>query len=74
MGNAFYIFGSANLKVGGPKYAGTPFILDPADNTVKLTDANVVITSRQLNRDFYRIGFGVDLIKLFNPKSGDGKK
>jgi hypothetical protein len=65
MDNAFYIFGSANLKVGGPKYSGTPFILDPAETTVKLSDSNVVITSRQSNRDFYRIGFGVDLIGLF---------
>jgi hypothetical protein len=63
--NAFYIFGSANLKIGGPKYSGTPFILDPAETTVKLSDSNVVITSRQSNRDFYRIGFGVDLISLF---------
>lgn len=65
MDNAFYIFGSANLKIGGPKYSGVPFILDPAETTVKLSDANVVITSRQSNRDFYRIGFGVDLIALF---------
>jgi hypothetical protein len=66
--SALYIFGSANLKVGGPKYASTPFILEPAESSVKLTDNNVIITSRQLNRDFYRIGVGVDLIELFSPK------
>jgi hypothetical protein len=72
MKNSIYIFGSANLKVGGPKFRSTPFILDPADTTVKLTDPSVVLTSRQSNRDFYRIGFGVDLIDLF--KGGDKKE
>jgi hypothetical protein len=65
--NAIYIFGSANLKVGGPKFRSTPFVLDPADATVKLSDPTVVITSRQSNRDFYRLGFGIDLIELFKP-------
>ena len=66
--NAVYIFGSANLKLGGPKFRGTPFILEPAAADAKLTDVDVVLTSRQSNRDFYRIGFGVDLIDLFKPK------
>jgi hypothetical protein len=67
MKNSIYIFGATNLKIGGPKFRSTPFILEPAETTVKLTDPNVVITSRQSNRDFYRIGFGVDLIELFKP-------
>lgn len=71
MKNSIYIFGSASLKIGGPKFRSTPFILDPADTTVKLSDPTVVITSRQSNRDFYRIGFGIDLIDLFK---GDKKK
>jgi len=73
MNNSIYIFGSTNLKIGGPKFRSTPFILEPAETTVKLSDPNVVITSRQSNRDFYRIGFGVDLIELFKPKEKKDK-
>jgi hypothetical protein len=66
-----FIFGSANIKVGGDKSIRTPYVLKPAPETVKLTDDGVMITSRQLNRDVYRIGFGVDLVELFKDKSGE---
>jgi hypothetical protein len=69
-GGAVYIFGSATLKVGGPKFKSTPFVLDPAEASVKMSDPGVLITSRQSNRDFYRIGFGIDLVRLFK----DSKK
>jgi len=71
--NSVYVFGSANLKIGGPKFRNVPFVLEPADASAKLSDSNVVITSRQSNRDFYRIGFGVDLIELFKPKKKEGE-
>jgi hypothetical protein len=62
-----YIFGSTNLKVGGAKTSKTPFVLDPVDasENIKLSNPDVVITSRQLNRDVYRLGLGVDLVELF---------
>lgn len=62
-----YIFGSTNLKVGGSKTSKTPFVLDPVDasQNIKLSNPDVVITSRQLNRDVYRLGLGVDLVELF---------
>ncbi len=65
--NALYIFGSANLKFGGDKFIKTPYTLDPAESTITLTSPNLVTTSRQLNRDSYRIGFAVDLVGLFKP-------
>jgi hypothetical protein len=70
-----YIFGSANLKLGGQKVNSTPFILDPTDPTaIKLSDPSVLITSRQLSRDIYRIGFAVDLSQLFKSSNTTDKK
>jgi hypothetical protein len=61
-----YLFGSARFKAGGPKDIGTPFILDTAASSVKITDASVFIADPvATNRDTYRIGFGVDLVELF---------
>lgn len=61
-----YFYGSAFMKVGGKKSIKTPFILTAAESTVQLTQDNVVITTRQLDRDFFRIGIGVNLTDLFN--------
>jgi hypothetical protein len=68
-----YIFGSTNLKVGGSKTSKTPFVLDPVDasENIKLSNPDVVITSRQLNRDVYRLGVGVDLVNLFKKDKPD---
>jgi len=70
---SLYIFGSTNLKFGGDKTVRTPYVLEPADSAIKLTSPGLVITSRQMNRDVFRIGFGVDLVELFKPKSDNSR-
>ncbi len=61
-----YLFGSARFKAGGPKNIVTPFILDTAASSVKITDPKVFVADpTPTNRDTYRIGFGVDLVELF---------
>ncbi|MDQ1728406.1 MAG: hypothetical protein QOD33_531, partial [Pyrinomonadaceae bacterium] len=62
-----YLFGTAKFKAGGTKNTATPFILDTAASSVVITDPKVFIADpTPTNRDYYRIGFGVDLIELFN--------
>jgi hypothetical protein len=62
-----YLFGTAKFKAGGPKNTATPFILDTAPSSIGITDPKVFIADpTPTNRDYYRIGFGVDLIELFN--------
>lgn len=64
-----YLFGTAKFKVGGPKTISKPLILDTAGSSVKVTDSTVFIADPiSSNRDFYRIGFGVDLFELFRKK------
>jgi len=70
-----YLFGSARLKAGGPKNHDTPFILDTAASSVKITDPKVFIADpTPANRDTWRIGFGVDLFELFKFSKDEGKK
>lgn len=64
-----YLFGTAKFKVGGPRTIATPFLLDTAASSIGVTDPAVFIAEpRSSNRDFYRIGFGVDLFELFRKK------
>jgi hypothetical protein len=66
--NFIYLFGTAILKVGagGPRI-DTPLILDTAPSNVLVTSDSVFIApALQANRDYYRIGVGVNLIELFN--------
>jgi hypothetical protein len=64
-----YLFGTAKFKVGGPKTISKPLILDTAASSVNVTDSTVFIADPiSSNRDFYRIGFGVDLLELFRKK------
>jgi hypothetical protein len=64
-----YLFGTAKFKVGGPKTISKPLILDTAASSVKVTDTTAFIADPvSSNRDFYRIGFGVDLLELFRKK------
>ena len=64
-----YLFGTAKFKAGGPKLNATPFILDTPPSSVKITDPTVFIADPMpSDRDFYRLGFGVDLFELFRKK------
>jgi hypothetical protein len=70
-----YLFGSARLKAGSPKNHETPFILDTAASSVKITDPKVFIADpTPTNRDTWRIGFGVDLFELFKFAKEEGTK
>jgi|GEM_PF-1915399 len=68
-----YLFGTAKFIAGGRKTIKTPYILDTAESSIQLTNDKVFITNQTSNRDYYRIGFGVDLIELFKfaKKSGE---
>jgi len=60
-----YFFGTGMFKPGGHAVTTSPFLLQAAPAGTLPTDPNaVVITTPQANRDYYRIGMGVDFIEL----------
>ena len=66
-----YLYGTAMIKVGGGRTkVVNPLFLDPA--TVLITDSKVFIPPPDLqqllqpNRDYYKIGVGINLNELFN--------
>lgn len=60
-----YLFGTAILKTTHTKIS-TPLILEPAPAGTKFPADNVIqINEGELNRDYYRIGVGVDFSGLF---------
>ena len=62
---AIYAFGSAFMKLSRPRIA-PPIILEPADATVKVPGDKVFIQQvPERDTDHYRLGVGVDLIRLF---------
>jgi hypothetical protein len=59
------LFASATMIPGRPTI-GTPLVLQPAPDGTIVPGANVALISvPQPNRDYYRIGFGIDAIALF---------
>lgn len=62
---SFYVFGTSLTKLSKPKVA-TSLILQPPDAVVPITSDKVFLQPVETSdRDFYRIGVGVDLIQLF---------
>jgi hypothetical protein len=66
-----YLYGTAMMKIGGGRVKIiNPLFLDPA--TSPITDPKVFIPSSDLqqllqpNRDYYKIGVGINLTDLFN--------
>ncbi len=60
-----YLFGTGLFKPGTRASIQSPFLLDPAPTGSSATDPTaVVISTPQANRDYYRIGFGIDFIDL----------
>jgi hypothetical protein len=60
-----YLFGTGMFKPGAHAIVRTPFLLDAAPAGTLPTDPNaVVITTPQADRDYYRVGVGIDLIDL----------
>ncbi len=64
-GRFVYLYGTAKLKAGGGKTIRTPFVLSNPGSDIQLTNNDLVITDRQTNRDYYRLGIGVNLAELF---------
>jgi hypothetical protein len=71
--NFLYFFGSAYMKIGGGGVrVQNPLFLDRASGDVLITDPKVYIPSTdqqklfQPNRDYYKIGVGINLTELFN--------
>ena len=68
-----YFYGSAVMKLGsGGVKIETPLFLDTASSDVLINDPRVFIPTteqlnlRQPNRDYYKIGIGLNLTELFN--------
>jgi hypothetical protein len=71
--NFLYLYGTALMKIGGGGGVKiqTPLFLDTPTSTVQITDVNVYIPPPDLqptriDRDYYKIGIGVNLTDLFN--------
>jgi hypothetical protein len=61
--NVLYVFATSALRLArGDNRA--PVILKPAADTVKAYDANVTVVSQGSTRDYYRLGIGVDFVRL----------
>jgi hypothetical protein len=60
-----YFFGTGIFRPGGRANLATPFLLDQAPSGTLPTDPMaVVIPIPQADRDYYRIGIGIDLVEL----------
>lgn len=67
----FYLFGTALINLRRQAKVTDPVLLATAPSNISVPGDNVfVITSPFSNRDFYRIGIGVNLIELFNKRFG----
>ncbi len=65
-----YIYGTAMMTFGGGGVKiNKPLFLDTPGSTISLSSPDLfVVPNRQTNSDYYRIGVGIDLMKLFNRK------
>jgi hypothetical protein len=60
-----YFFGTGIFRPAGHAATSSPFLLDKApDGTLPTDMSAVVIPTPQQNRDYYRIGVGIDFIDL----------
>lgn len=71
--NFLYFYGTAIMKIGaGGVRVQNPLFLDTAPGEVLITDSRVYIPPSNLqkmfqpNRDYYKIGVGINLTELFN--------
>jgi hypothetical protein len=72
---AVYLFGTGLFKPGAKATISHPFLLDAAPTGTLPTDPNaVVIVTPQADRDYYRVGVGVDMIELFKGMLSGSKK
>lgn len=67
------LFGTAMLRPGRAT-TGVPLVLEPAPDGTPVPASNVFLVALpQPNRDYYRVGFGIDLVSLIQ-KMGAQKK
>ncbi len=65
-----YLFGTVMLKPSRTKITD-PLLLQPPDPNIKVPSSQVaMVTVPQANRDYYRIGVGVDFIELVKVVKG----
>jgi hypothetical protein len=63
--NSIYFFGTGIFKPGARATISSPFLLQAAPSGTLPTDPNaVVITTPQADRDYYRVGMGIDFVTL----------
>ena len=60
--NLIYLFGTAALRASSALPVGTPLLLDPAPAGVTPSTAGTAIVTVTGNRDYYRVGVGIDLL------------
>jgi hypothetical protein len=71
-----YFYGTALMKIGGKVNITTPLFLDNPGTTVQISDPTVfmpptsVLKLQQPDRDYYKIGVGINLTDLFNRNKG----
>jgi len=67
-----YLYGTAIMKIGGDVRVNSPLLLDPATSIPNINDPLVYIPpvdllrAQQPNRDYYKIGVGINLTDFFN--------
>jgi hypothetical protein len=72
--NLIYLFGSATLRASSAMAATTPMLLDPAPAGVTPSTPGTAIVAITGNRDYYRVGVGIDLLNALRQiKIGIGK-
>lgn len=60
--NFIYLFGTATLRAGPALPGTTPLFLDPTQPGVTASTPGTAVLVSNGNRDYYRIGIGVDLV------------
>ncbi|HLX44056.1 MAG TPA: hypothetical protein VKR43_11510 [Bryobacteraceae bacterium] len=60
--NLIYLFGTATLRATSSPPGSTPLLLDPAPAGVTATSPGTAILTIPGNRDYYRVGVGIDLL------------
>lgn len=64
-GGSIYVYGGIDTNLRGKNTSDTQFLLQTAGSTITPTSANVaLLTLPQEDRDRYRFGVGVDVVKL----------
>lgn len=61
-----YLFGSAQLRIGGASALPVPFDVVPAQTASSLMTSQILNLVDRSSRDFYNIGVGIDLVQVLD--------